>query len=338
MSPCVRAYSLNGGLLPSSTVCWGGARSPKPGSPREGFQGARRERPERWWDAVTSRAGRNGMTAPAGSPPIWRSRAWLGRCALVAIVYFGAARGGLALAYEHDQVTAVWPPSGIALAAMFLWGYRVWPGVLLGAFLANVWADAPLLIDVGIALGNTAEGMLGVALLRSSGFHPSLARVRDVVGLAVFAAGLSTMVSATVGTASLWFWRRGLIGRSLRDLEGVVARGCRRGLAGRAAVDARCDADTPTPAAPTPGHRGGVSLVVLLGASVFAFSEPGRVFVVFPALIWAALRFRQPGATTGSVAIAGLAIWFTAHDTGPFVTGSPDEGLCSHRASWASST
>jgi PAS domain S-box-containing protein len=67
--------------------------------------------------------------------------------------------------------------------------------------------------------------------------------------------------------------------------------------------------------------------VVLLAAGVFAFSEPGRVFVVFPALIWAALRFRQPGATTGSVAIAGLAIWFTAHGDGPFVTGSPDENL-----------
>jgi integral membrane sensor domain MASE1 len=120
-------------------------------------------------------------------------------------VYFGAAKVGLALAYAHGQVTAVWPPSGIALAAAFLWGYRVWPGVMLGAFLANLSTGAPLLGDLGIAVGNTTEALVGAALLRCSGFRPSLARVRDVVSLAVLAAGLSTMISATVGTASLWF-------------------------------------------------------------------------------------------------------------------------------------
>ena len=242
-------------------------------------------------------------------------------------MYFGAAKGGLALAYEHDQVTAVWPPSGIALAAVFLWGYRVWPGVLLGAFLANVWADAPLLSDMAIAAGNTAEALVGAALLRRSGFRPSLGRVRDVVSLAVFAAVLSTMVSATVGTASLWFgdmissgdllstWRVWWLGDAggvllLAPLLMLVATRARWVRPQRARViEAACVA------------------VVLLGASVFAFSSPGRVFVVFPALIWAALRFRQPGATAASVAVAGLAVWFTAHDTGPFVTDSPDESL-----------
>jgi integral membrane sensor domain MASE1 len=66
--------------------------------------------------------------------------------------------------------------------------------------------------------------------------------------------------------------------------------------------------------------------VVLLGSSVFALSSPaGHLYVVFPALIWAAVRFRQPGATAASLTVAGLAVWFTAHRVGPFVTQSPDD-------------
>ena len=258
---------------------------------------------------------------------MWRSRVWFGRWAAVALVYFGAAKGGLALAYEHDQVTAVWPPSGIGLAAAFLWGYRVWPGVMLGAFLANLGADAPLLSDVGIAVGNTTEGLVGAALLRRSGFRPSLMRVSDVAALAVLAAGLSTMISAMLGTASLWLgdvvsttqlfsaWRVWWLG----DAGGVLLIAPLLMLAA-----AQAPVTKPRPIRVVEA----VSLaVVLVGSSVFAFSSVGRVFMVFPALVWAAMRFRQPGATAGSLVVAGLALWFTAHGSGPFVTDSPDESL-----------
>jgi integral membrane sensor domain MASE1 len=62
----------------------------------------------------------------------------------VAAAYYGAAKFGLALAYENSSVTAVWPPTGIALAALLLGGYRLWPGIALGAFLANAWTGVPL--------------------------------------------------------------------------------------------------------------------------------------------------------------------------------------------------
>jgi diguanylate cyclase (GGDEF)-like protein/PAS domain S-box-containing protein len=69
-------------------------------------------------------------------------------------------------------------------------------------------------------------------------------------------------------------------------------------------------------------------VVVLIGSSLFALSSPaGRVYLIFPALIWAAVRFRQPGATAGSLAVAGLAVWFTTHRIGPFVRPSPDDSL-----------
>src|SRR5262249_23530072 len=124
--------------------------------------------------------------------------------ALLGAVYFGLAKFGLTMAFVTEQVTAVWPPTGLALAALVVFGYRVWPGIALGAFLANATATQPLGTAAGVALGNTLEALLGAWLLtRVVGFDQALERVRDVFGLVVLAAGVSTLVSATIGAASL---------------------------------------------------------------------------------------------------------------------------------------
>jgi integral membrane sensor domain MASE1 len=102
--------------------------------------------------------------------------------ALVAAAYYGSAKLGLELAFESGSVTAVWPPTGIALAAVVLWGYRIWPGV---------------------ALGNTLEALAGAYLLRLVDFRASLERVRDVVSLAGLAAVVSTTIAATIGVTTL---------------------------------------------------------------------------------------------------------------------------------------
>ena len=98
-------------------------------------------------------------------------------------------------------MTAVWPPTGIALAASAR-GRGLWPGVLLGAFLANVTTDVPVYTAAGIAVGNTLEALVGASLLDRFGFRPAL-RLRDIFALVVLAAFLSTAVSATIGVASL---------------------------------------------------------------------------------------------------------------------------------------
>src|ERR671923_2700369 len=79
----------------------------------------------------------------------------------LALVYFGSAKLGLALAFATPSVTAIWPPTGIALAALVLGGRRLWPGVALGAFLANVGTGIPLAATVGITCGNTLEAFAG---------------------------------------------------------------------------------------------------------------------------------------------------------------------------------
>src|SRR5256712_8372522 len=80
--------------------------------------------------------------------------------AAVAAAYFCAGKFGLSLAFVHASASVVWPPSGIALAALLLWGYRFWPGIFLGAFLVNITTQGSAPTTFGIAAGNTAEALL----------------------------------------------------------------------------------------------------------------------------------------------------------------------------------
>ena len=95
---------------------------------------------------------------------------------LLAGAYYASAKVGLGLAFETSSVTAIWPPAGIALTAFVLWGPRVWPGIALGALLANSWTGVPLVTTLGIACGNTLEGLVGAHLLRRGGVKPAQAR------------------------------------------------------------------------------------------------------------------------------------------------------------------
>src|SRR4051794_20977334 len=99
----------------------------------------------------------------------------------LAAVYYGAAKLGLSLAFMNSSITAVWPPTGIALAALVFWGHRMWPGIALGALLANSWTGIPIYSTLGITIGNTGEALVGAYLLRQvAEFRPSLERIRDV--------------------------------------------------------------------------------------------------------------------------------------------------------------
>jgi integral membrane sensor domain MASE1 len=125
--------------------------------------------------------------------------------ATLATLYVLAARVGLMMDAVAGFATLVWPPTGIALAALLIFGYRLWPGIMLGAFLANVLTGAPVPVALGMGIGNTLEAVLGAgALRRIPDFRNSLERLRDVLGLIVLAAALSTTVSASIGVFSLY--------------------------------------------------------------------------------------------------------------------------------------
>src|SRR5215472_11390265 len=122
----------------------------------------------------------------------------------LAALYAVAAKLGLKLALVHANATAVWPPAGIALAALLLLGSRMWPGIFLGAFVANVTTAGSVVTSLGIASGNTLEAVLGAFLVSRfvSGRHPFV-NGPEVIKFLFLAAMVSTTVSATFGIASL---------------------------------------------------------------------------------------------------------------------------------------
>jgi len=248
------------------------------------------------------------------------------KLAALATAYFLTARLGLSLGAVSGVATSVWPPTGISLAALLLFGNGLWPGIACAAVLANLSVGVPALAALAIGAGNTLEALGGAYLLRHVvRFRPSLQRVRDVLGLVFLAAALSTMVSATIGVTVAWLggvvpgsafgtaWRTWWQGDAMGDL--VVApllliwpTHSRLRLSRRKSVEA---------AALLAG-------LILLCALVFGgsaninapyYAEP---YLVFPCLIWAALRFDQPGVVIASVVTSGLALWGTAHGFGPF--------------------
>src|SRR5262245_17874976 len=125
------------------------------------------------------------------------------RILVLALVYVLMARLGLRLALLNPSATALWPPTGISIAAALLFGYGVWPGVWLGAFIANLLVDGSVGTSIGIATGNTAEALIAAWLVfRYAGGRRVFTQAGRIFRYLLI-AGVATMVSATVGAASL---------------------------------------------------------------------------------------------------------------------------------------
>lgn len=257
----------------------------------------------------------------------------LGLFAGLAAVYFVAGKLGLRLALVNPSATTVWPPAGIALAAFVLFGYDMWPAILLSAFFVNLTTAGSVVTSLGIAAGNTLEGLVGAYLVnRFARGRRACDRAQDVFKLALFAGMLSTTVSATVGVTTIslgglarWadygaIWLTWWLGDAVGDL--VVA-----------------------PALLVWGTNPrvrwtGVRLLevagLLLGVIAVGFVVFGGLFSVknyplefmcVPLLIWAAFRLGQREAATAVLGLSGIAIWGTLHGFGPFVQPLPNASL-----------
>src|SRR5258706_3756588 len=119
------------------------------------------------------------------------------RLAAVLFAYVVTARLGLRLDAVGGVATPVWPPTGIALAALLLGGVQLWPAVALGALIANLSVGVAPLSALAIAAGNTLEAVVGAALLPRVRVQATLARLRGVAAPVLFGAGLSTTLSGT---------------------------------------------------------------------------------------------------------------------------------------------
>jgi PAS domain S-box-containing protein len=257
----------------------------------------------------------------------------------LAAAYALAAKLGLSMAVTAEQVSAVWPPTGVALVAILLLGYRVWPGIWLGAFFANATAHEPIATAFGIAIGNTLEAVSGAWLLRRiAGFDNSLERIKDVLGLILLAAGVSTAIAATVGVTSLclggvhpWsifgaLWTIWWLGDAMGNL--VVAPVLLTATIRRPSWSLLGFVESAALAAGLVG----VGLFVFNGRNPSDTAYHSLVYAVFPFVIWAALRFGQSGTTRVTFAASVFAIWGALHDLGPFGAGPTQDRLMSLQA------
>jgi PAS domain S-box-containing protein len=253
--------------------------------------------------------------------------------AALALAYIAAARLGFRVAFLAEQVTTVWAPTGIAQAALLLWGLRLWPAVWIGAFLANAATSAPIWTDAGVATGNTLEALAAAWSLSRLGFDPALCRTRDVIAFIILAAIASPMVSATIGVTTLsagqvqpwsqfWpLWFDWVLGDALGAL--VVAPVVLTVFGAHSRPRPRQRFETIVL----------VGCVLLVAEIVFraplatsSGSHPLE-FVIFPFIIVAAVRLGQPATALVVLGASGVTIWNTIQGRGPFATPSIHQSL-----------
>ena len=245
--------------------------------------------------------------------------------AAVAGLYIGTAKLGIELPVARGVVTPVWAPTGIALAALVLFGPALWPAVALGALVANVTSGASLPVAAFIAVGNTLEAVIGALLLRRVAFNPRLERVRDVLALVVLAAAGSTTIAATNGVTTLWVsgnlsgsygagWFLWWSGDAMGDL--IVAPLLLLWLSMPFWKPRQLELFEAFAL---------LALIAFVSWFVFVHGYWRYPHLLFPLLIWAALRFSQRGAVTGSFVVAAFAIKGAIDGTTPLTGGSATE-------------
>lgn len=241
---------------------------------------------------------------------------------VVAALYWGGAWLGLRLAFSNRNVTAVWPPTGIAVVALFLLGPRVWPGVFLGALLGNITNAAPFGTAVGIAVGNTLAPVLATYLLKGVGFRATLDRVVDVAG--IVAAGLFGMlVSATLGCTVLLI--TGQLAGSFSEAWTVWWIGDAMGVIVLAPVIFTLVTTTRERWRMPPLRAvEAATFLILMPAAAFAFvaANDPLWYLVIPLALWGALRFRQPVAAITVFLISAVSVVAVYNGLGP-VTDLP---------------
>jgi signal transduction histidine kinase len=248
---------------------------------------------------------------------------------LLAALYYGAARLGFELNFAGPVAAIVWLPVGIAIAFLYLGGYRYWPGVLIGDLFTNNAAALHGWAGLGTTCGNVAEVLVATYVIkRLVGQGSPLGSARGI-GAIVSGIAAGVTVSATVGSLALLpsnvamaheiptIWRTWWLG----DFTGALV-----------VVPFALAWWAPLPGRLRTGRlvEAGLLLAATVSLAELAFrSHRPLTYLVFPALIWAALRFGERGATFAVTLVAGLAILNTTHYLGPFVFNSVSRSVLS---------
>jgi signal transduction histidine kinase/ActR/RegA family two-component response regulator len=262
-----------------------------------------------------------------------RSRAWVAAGILV-VIYFVAGKLSLKLAFSHASASPVFPPAGIAVAALLMFGYRLWPAIFVGAFLVNVTTAGNIPSSLGIAAGNTLESLVGAWLVQQiAGGLRAFDHAYDVFRFAL-ALAISTLVSPTIGVTALslsrfaeWknygdIWLTWWIG----DFSGAVIFApvliLWVGYPWRR-INLMRDAEV------------GILLVLLAILSEVVFGGWFAIsslnypiaFILGPIIAWTAFRLTPRETATSMFVLSAISIWGTLHRFGPFVRSDENQSL-----------
>jgi len=254
---------------------------------------------------------------------------------VLLVVYVVAGKLGLKLAFVNASATAVWAPTGIALAALLLLGFRFWPVIFLGAFLVNLTTAGSALTSFSIELGNTFEATIGAYLVtRFAGGKQAFEQPRDIFKFAALAGIVSTAIAATIGTLTLALGNLADIGQIdkiwltwwLGDMGGALL----------VAPFLIIWSSFTWPKKIRAGKFFEMILFLIMlilvyqiifGKTPWAGRHYPLDFLLVPLMLWAALRFSRRQTVTAILIFAALAIWGTLQGFGPFTSGSFDTSL-----------
>lgn len=276
---------------------------------------------------------------------------WLAVNLSIGIIYYLTAQWGRTLTSAHNQITPVWPPDGLALAAMLVLGYKTWPGVWFGSYLGNIWAffqsDNWLvaifsIIQVGsIATGTTCGILLGTWLLRkfTKNINPFL-QIKDVFKFFTLSGILAPLVSATVGVTTLCFggqvswsnfpkswlvwWVSNVAGifvfTPVLLVGGVylLKVGKNRGKIYEDLRKIKFDKIRELI----------ILICILLSIAIMTFFWGYNLeYMLMPCLVWSAFRFGQMGTSVLTTIITLMAILGTVQGTSSFAKSSLNQSL-----------
>lgn len=262
------------------------------------------------------------------------SISWIIKILFLFSIYFLTAKLGLEINSVSGFATLIWMPTGISLAAVLMFGFRIWPAIALGAFFANLITGAPIPVAVGISFGNTMEALVAAKILELVGFRNSLERLFDALALIVVAALFSTTISATIGVISLilggvitadvfkstWIaWWTGDVLSNLVIAPFLLSWSFNSSLTIRKRVESMIL----------------ISLLIFVGIGIFGggfgmeTTSLPITHIIFPPLILIAIWFSPKETTISTLILSIIAISATVGGSGPFVSDDLSKSLMS---------
>ena len=259
---------------------------------------------------------------PPGSTRLRISAIYIIELAAIAFIYFWLVKLGLTLASINPSASPVWPATGFALGILLLRGYRVWPAIFVGAFLANVSSTGSIYTSAAIALGNSLEAVVGALLInRLSGGIRTFTTPAGIAKFALISAA-ATAISPAIGVSSLSFGGYA----EWAGFGPIFVTWWLGDLAGALVVAPVLVLWADNPLTRVHASETIAIFVVAAGIGLIAFSpmieqtvnRTPLAFLAVAPLVWTALRRGPRDTATAALILSGFAVWGTSVGGGPF--------------------